>query len=178
MAQEDYQLQAFPISLLPSTPAGRIQTVQELINMGVIDSKEQITKLLDYPDLASVTHWMEAAENDIEWRISKILDDEELVAPDSYMNLEFAKSRMQMAYLEAMQQGVDQKKLSLMQIFISQAQALIDEATMPMTPDLSMLQGTPPVDEAQAGPAEMVTESPLELTPEMDTAPPPETLPS
>ena len=71
MAQEDYELEAFPISLLPSTPAGRIQTVQELINMGVIDSKEQITKLLDYPDLASVTHWMEAAENDIEWRISQ-----------------------------------------------------------------------------------------------------------
>ena len=83
-----------------------------------------------------------------------------------------------MAYLEAMQQGVDQNKLSLMQIFISQAQALIDEATMPMTPDLSMLQGAPPVDEEQAGPAEMVTESPLELQPEVDTAPPPETLPS
>ena len=118
---------------------------------------------------------MEAAENDIEWRISKILDDEELVAPDSYMNLEFAKSRMQMAYLEAMQQGVDQKKLSLMQIFISEAQAMLDEAQAPP------MQGMPGIEGMAtegAGPAEMATESPLELNPEMDTAPPPEVMPS
>lgn len=177
MAQDEYQLTAFPISLLPSTPAGRIQTVQELINMGVISEREQITKLLDYPDLASVTHWFETAENDIEWRISKILDESEYVAPDPMMNLELARSRMQLAYLEALQQDVEQEKLEMMLTFITEAQALIDQATPEaMGPMAQMAM-------EQAGGAmgdlpEMTTESPLELPPETETAPPPETLPS
>ena len=185
MAQEDYELQAFPISLLPSTPAGRIQTVQELINMGVIDSKEQITKLLDYPDLGSVTHWMETAENDVEWRISKILDESEYIAPDPLMNLELAKSRMQLAYLEARQQGVEQEKLDMMLTFVNQAQAMLDQAQMPSSiieapegPAQEMAPtggaGTPETENI----TEMVTESPMELSPEMATEPPPETLPS
>ncbi len=174
MAQEDYQLTAFPISLLPSTPAGRIQTTQELINMGVITEREQITKLLDYPDLASVTHWAETAENDVEWRISKILDDAEYVAPDPLMNLELARSRMQLAYLEALQQGVEQEKLDMMLTFITEAQAMIEQAMAPAPAQGMMPEGT---DMTQA-PQEMTGESPLELPPEMETAPPPETLPS
>ena len=177
MAQDEYQLTAFPISLLPSTPAGRIQTVQELINMGVISEREQITKLLDYPDLASVTHWFETAENDIEWRISKILDESEYVAPDPMMNLELARSRMQLAYLEALQQDVEQEKLEMMLTFITEAQALIDQATPEAIGPMAQMAME------QAGGAmgdlpEMTTESPLELPPETDTAPPPETLPS
>ena len=96
--------------------------------MGVISEREQITKLLDYPDLSSVTHWMETAENDVEWRISKILDKGEYVAPDPMMNLTLAKSRMQLAYLEALQQGVEQEKLDMMLTFLTTAQAMLDEA--------------------------------------------------
>ena len=174
MAQDDYQLQAFPISLLPSTPAGRIQTVQELINMGVISEREQITKLLDYPDLASVTHWMETAENDVEWRISKILDDSEYVAPDPLMNLALARSRMQLAYLEALQQGVEQEKLDMMLTFITQAQGMLDAAAAP--PEAAPAPA--PEGEMAEAMAEMATEGPAELPPEMDTAPPAEVLPS
>ena len=145
--------------------------------MGVISEREQITKLLDYPDLASVTHWFETAENDIEWRISKILDESEYVAPDPMMNLELARSRMQLAYLEALQQDVEQEKLEMMLTFITEAQALIDQATPEAMGPMSQMAME------QAGGAmgdlpEMTTESPLELPPETETAPPPETLPS
>ena len=175
MAQDDYQLQAFPVSLLPSTPAGRIQTVQELINMGVISEREQITKLLDYPDLSSVTHWMETAENDVEWRISKILDDSEYVAPDPLMNLALARSRMQLAYLEALQQGVEQEKLDMMLTFITQAQGMLNEAAAP--PEAAPAPA--PEGEVTETMTEMAeTVAPAELPPEMDTAPPPEVLPS
>jgi len=187
MAQEDYQLQAWPISLLPSTPAGRVQTVQELVNLGILDSKEQITKLLDYPDLSSVTHWMETAENDIEWRISKILDDNEYIAPDPLMNLELAKSRMQLAYLEARQQGVEQEKLDLMLTFVTQAQGMLNvanasqaEGPSPAQPTAQeIVAGLEQTGEASENVTEMTElETPMELSPEMDTEPPPETLPS
>ena len=174
MAQDDYELTAFPISLLPSTPAGRIQTTQELINMGVITEREQITKLLDYPDLASVTHWHETAENDVEWRISKILDDSEYVSPDPLMNLELARSRMQLAYLEALQQDVEQEKLDMMLDFITEAQAMIEQAMQAVTPGPLATEAAQMTGSAEA----MAQEPPLELPPEMNTAPPSETLPS
>jgi len=183
LAQEDYQLTAFPVSLLPSTPAGRIQTVQELINMGVISEREQITKLLDYPDLSSVTHWMETAENDVEWRISKILDDNEYVAPDPLMNLTLAKSRMQLAYLEALQQGVEQEKLDMMLTFLTTAQAMLDEAAP--APEMPMGELPAGGEMPQAGEMSDVLEEmapatpgPMELPPEMETAPLVEVLPS
>ena len=77
MARDEFILEPFPVSILPSLPAGKLQTVQELINIGVIDKKEQITRLLDFPDLNSVSQVYEAAEADVEWRISKILDEGE-----------------------------------------------------------------------------------------------------
>ena len=101
------------------------------------------------------------------------------------MNLELAKSRMQLAYLEARQQGVEQEKLDMMLTFVTQAQAMLDQALMP-SPMMEVPEG-PAQEMAPTGEAgtpetenmtEMVTESPLELTPEMDTEPPPETLPS
>ena len=106
MARDEFILEPFPVSILPSLPAGKLQTVQELINIGVIDKKEQITRLLDFPDLNSVSQVYEAAEADVEWRISKILDEGEYVGPEPYMDLNLAKQRFQLAYLEARQKGV------------------------------------------------------------------------
>ena len=40
MARDEFILEPFPVSILPSLPAGKLQTVQELINIGVIDKKE------------------------------------------------------------------------------------------------------------------------------------------
>ena len=77
MAQNDYILQAYPVSLLPSTPAGRLQAVTELIQNGVINQREHIVRLLDFPDLESVTSLYDVLERDIEWRISRIIDDGE-----------------------------------------------------------------------------------------------------
>ena len=151
--------------------------------MGVISEREQITKLLDYPDLSSVTHWMETAENDVEWRISKILDDNEYVAPDPLMNLTLAKSRMQLAYLEALQQGVEQEKLDMMLTFLTTAQAMLDDAAP--APGQMPMGELPAGEMPQAGEMSDVLEEmapatpgPMELPPEMETAPPPEVLPS
>ena len=154
--------------------------------MGVISEREQITKLLDYPDLSSVTHWMETAENDVEWRISKIIDEGEYIAPDPLMNLTLAKSRMQLAYLEALQQGVEQEKLDMMLTFLTTAQAMLDEAALP--PEQMQMLGDAAASPEQIPMEEEMTETledmapatpgPMELPQEMETAPPPEVLPS
>jgi len=121
--------------------------------------------------------------NDVEWRISKILDDNEYIAPDPLMNLTLAKSRMQLAYLEALQQGVEQEKLDMMLTFLTTAQAMLDDAGMPpeqMPGDAASPEQIPMEEEMSDVLEEMApaTPGPMELPPEMETAPPPEVLPS
>jgi hypothetical protein len=133
-----------------------------LINIKLIDSKEQITRLLDFPDLNAVTQIYEAAENDIEWRISKILDEGEYIGPEPYMNLNLARQRFQLAYLEARQKGVEPEKIALLDEFIVQCNTM-----------LRQLQAQPqgsPESPAVASPAGE-TPAPTGLMPEMPETP-------
>ena len=162
MARDEFILEPFPVSILPSLPAGKLQTVQELINIGVIDKKEQITRLLDFPDLNSVSQVYEAAEADVEWRISKILDEGEYVGPEPYMDLNLAKQRFQLAYLEARQKGVEPEKIALLDEFIVQCQTMLNQVQTPP-------QGLPesPAVASPAGEAP----APTELMPEIPETP-------
>ena len=154
MAQNDYILQAYPVSLLPSTPAGRLQAVTELIQNGVINQREHIVRLLDFPDLESVTSLYDVLERDIEWRISRIIDDGEYRGPEPVMDLAFAKERMTVAYLEAQQDDLDLDKIAMMIQFIEECDALTspaadapaaEAATPPgMPPGMPPMPGSPP----------------------------------
>lgn len=52
MEEDQYLLQCFPVSKLPSEPAGRLQTIQELMQGGFIDQAVG-RRLLDFPDLSA-----------------------------------------------------------------------------------------------------------------------------
>ena len=132
MAQNDFVLQAYPVSLLPSTPAGRLAAVTELMQTGVINSREHIVRLLDFPDLQSVTSMYDALERDVEWRISEIIDSNIYHAPEPLMDLAFAKERMTIAYLEAQQDELELGKLTLMLQFIDECDALMAAAKQPL----------------------------------------------
>ncbi len=131
--------------------------------MRVIDKKEQITRLLDFPDLNSVTQVYEAAEADVEWRISKILDEGEYVGPEPYMDLNLAKQRFQLAYLEARQKGVEPEKIALLDKFIVQCQTMLNQAQTQLPQGL-------PESPAVASPAGEAP-APTELMPEMPETP-------
>ena len=164
LARDEFILEPYPVSILPSLPAGKLQTVQELINLKVIDKREQITRLLDFPDLNSVTQVYEAAEADVEWRISKILDEGEYIGPEPYMDLNLAKQRFQLAYLEARQKGVDADKIALLDEFIVQTQTMLNQAQAQ-----AQLQQGLPESPAQSPAGEVP--APQNLMPEMPQTP-------
>ena len=148
LAEKDFILQPFPVSLLPTTPSGRLQAVTELINSGVIDKREHIVRLLDFPDLASITSLYEGYERDIEWRITEILDSKKYHAPHPFMDLTMAVERGRLAYLEAEQDGVEKERIDLLERFISEAMSLLTPA--PLAPEV----GSSPAPEVggQQGP--------------------------
>ncbi len=114
---------------MPSTPAGRLQAVTELIQNGVISQREHIVRLLDFPDLESVTSLYDVLERDVEWRIQEIVDEGIYHAPEPAMDLAFAKERMSIAYLEAKQDELSLDKISMMLQFIEQCDALMQPET-------------------------------------------------
>jgi hypothetical protein len=175
MAQNDYILQAYPVSLLPSTPAGRLQAVTELIQNGIISERSHIVRLLDFPDLESVTSLYDVLERDVEWRIQEIVDKGIYHQPEPVLDLAFAKERMTIAYLEAKQDELDLDKIDLMIRFIEDCDTLQEAAPpaaagggaelpapagappmpvgVPEIPGGSLPPGEPPMPEMAAPPA-------------------------
>ena len=144
LAQNDYILQAYPVSLLPSTPAGRLQAVTELIQNGIISERSHIVRLLDFPDLESVTSLYDVLERDVEWRIQEIIDEGIYHAPEPVLDLAFAKERMTIAYLEAQQDDLDLDKINMMIQFIEECDALM-QPEVPDAPSAApAMPGMPP----------------------------------
>lgn len=83
--KDPFVIQCFDSSSLPRDPAGRLQTVVEMAQAGMISSDEA-RRLLDFPDIEQIDKLQNAGEE----RIFKILDDivEEgkYTPPDSFID--------------------------------------------------------------------------------------------
>lgn len=145
--EDQYSMRVFPASILPTTPAGRLERVTELIQAGFIQ-KEQALSLLDFPDLESFTSLQNAAIDDIEMCHEKMIEEGEYISPEPYMNLQLALTMTQSAYLKAKVDGVPEERLELLRAFISDVQTLITAAT----PEPSPAPEMDPMANPQAAP--------------------------
>jgi hypothetical protein len=138
--KESYILRKFPTSFLPQTPEGKLETIQELINAGMI-GQEHARSLLDFPDLEAVESLENASRNIILKIIENIIDKGQYETPEPFFDLTVAQKLAQEAYLKGKLNNVDDDKLELIRLFIADVQEL-KAATMPTIP---MSQGTPAV---------------------------------
>jgi len=129
MDQEDFVMAVFPTSALSSTPAGRLQDVQELIQAGFV-SKEDAMKLLDFPDLETFYNFSNAGLEDIERTIEQFIDKGLYSTPEPYQNLELGIVKMQQAYLLFRSENAPETKLDLFRRWTEDAKALLDKAAL------------------------------------------------
>lgn len=127
MAEDKYMMQVFPTSALASSPSGRLQDVQELLQAGFI-SKEQGLKLLDFPDLEGAYNMVNAAYDDIEAMIERMVANNEYQTPEPYQNLELGIQMCQQAYLHYRSLSAPDEKLELLRMWMEDAQALLKKA--------------------------------------------------
>lgn len=163
-----YELQVFPTSYLPSTPAGRLATVQDMLQAQFIDQKQAL-QLLNMPDLDQFASLATASLEDIDRQIAFMIDKDEEQTPEPYMDLELGLARVTSALLRARQDGVPDKQLRHLLNWIEQAQALMNPPAPPVPPpggDAGMPPGP------LGGPGPMPGPGGLELPP----VPPPGTL--
>jgi hypothetical protein len=131
--KDPFVIKCFSESDLPRTPAGRIQTVTEQVQAGMLTIKEG-RRLMRFPDLEQ----NEKLDNASEERIFKILDDivekGSYEPPDAFLDLNLA---MQLTtqyinlYLAA---NLEENKADMLRDFFTQCQALIQAATPPPVP--------------------------------------------
>ena len=125
--EDKFMMQIFPTSALSSTPAGRLQDVQELLQAGFI-GREDGLKLLDFPDLQSVNNLEIAESEDIERMIEKMIDDGEYETPEPYQNLDLGIRKCQQAYLMYKAKDAPEENLELLRRWIEDADTLRKKA--------------------------------------------------
>lgn len=124
LSEDKYCMRLFPTSLLPSTPAGKLSTTQELYEAGFI-SKEDAVSLLSFPDLESVTNLATSSRDNVERMIELMLVEGKYQVPEPYMDLQLALKITQQAYLSARNDGVEEDKLELLRVFMDDISNLL-----------------------------------------------------
>jgi len=141
MAEDKYIMQVFPTSLLPTSPEGRLQTIQEMIEAGMID-QETGAELLDYPDLERANDLNFASRQVIRDIVDRITDEGMFTAPEPYMNLDYAVKYAQLAYNRAKLENCPEENLELLRRFMEQSMNLLAPPE-PMQPQLEPLPENP-----------------------------------
>lgn len=127
MPEDEYVIRVFPTSILPTTPAAKLQKIQEMVQAGWID-KDRGMLLLDFPDEESFVSSQTASIEVIDMIIESMIDKGEYQPPEPYMNLQQAKQSVQSAYLKARMQYVPEDRLELLRRFMDDCDAIVDQA--------------------------------------------------
>ncbi len=161
MPKDQYTLRPFPTALLPSTPVGKLQKVQEMMQAGFWD-KEESMELLDFPDIKSVVNLKTAQRRDLKRMIEDMIDGGEYQPPEPFINLEMAKGLAQSYYLWGRSEGMPEARLELLRRFMEDVESLLNPPVAPMATTLPPPPlGAPPM------------EAPLDPMPAIGQAAPP-----
>jgi hypothetical protein len=139
LKENQYIMQVFPTSLLPVTPAARLQTVEEMMRTGLLGREDGLA-LLDFPDLEGVQSLETAAIDEIERVIENIIENGEYTTPEPFTNLGLAMKKMNQAYIRAKLDNVPEEKLELMRRYVADAQGLITQAREAERQQIMMMQ--------------------------------------
>lgn len=93
MENDEYQLQIYPVSKLPNDPEGRLATIQEMMQAGLI-SQEAGTRLLDFPDLEAEQNLRNATSDYLNKILDDMVEDGDYVAPAPEDDLKLAKQKV------------------------------------------------------------------------------------
>jgi hypothetical protein len=124
---DDMVLQPWPSSILPATPSGRYDRLQELEQAGWI-SKEQAMAVLDVPDLESVIGLETSTYELIGMHLENMLDEGTAEQPEPYQGLDLSLRIMQSAVIKAKVDGCPDDRLQLVRDYIDAIRDLQKQA--------------------------------------------------
>ncbi|HVP49634.1 MAG TPA: hypothetical protein VMT56_00280 [Candidatus Bathyarchaeia archaeon] len=128
--EKRFVTQIFPVSSLPDDPAGRLQTVQEYAQAGLIDQR-QVRQLLDFPDIDASESLAMAQMNLIDKHMEIMLEgskDEPQPVLEPYDDANLAHGTALSTYENAKAGDVEEWRLERLRQYIDQATDIMQAA--------------------------------------------------
>lgn len=121
---DPFIIQCFTESSLPRTPAGRIASVTEQVQAGMLTVKEG-RRLMKNPDLEENEKLDNASEERIFQALDRIVEDGKYTMPDSFMDLQLA-STLSVQYINLyLAANLEENKADMLRTFFNQVQTFI-----------------------------------------------------
>lgn len=113
-----YDLEIFPTSLLPHTPAGRLAFVSDLVEMGIVADEGEALKLLGFPDLESFMARKNAPRELLDRNIESIVEKGTWVAPEPLDDHVLALTELPLAIAQARNKRVEPARISQLRRYV------------------------------------------------------------
>lgn len=148
-----FRARVFPASAFPTSPAAKIQMLQEMLGSGVIDQQSFYELALDVPDLESVRNRVVAPIELIHKRISKMLYENVYMPPEPTMDLALALRETTLAIQRAEIDDIPEERVDLLRQFVTHVQMLQAAAMPPQPPAMPPMgpEAMPPLPPEMMG---------------------------
>jgi hypothetical protein len=121
LKRDQYVMKPFPTALLAGSPAGKLDTAERMVKMGLVKDETQVLEMLDAPDTKGHVMRETAGRRLVEGIIDRILNGEEYEPPEAHMDLVQAVDIAQKRYIEARKEGVPRVRLQEVTLWMHQA---------------------------------------------------------
>lgn len=131
-----YVLKIFPVSSLPDSIPDLIDTVQQMLQLGVIQPS-QVPELFNMPDVDALTATQAAPRKLVDKKIDEMMDGGKYWHPEPYHDLDYAIGKATQMYNFGQLNDESDKILSLLRRFINDCQSLkaqVSAAQQPTQP--------------------------------------------
>lgn len=128
---DEFSLQIYPVSKLPNDPEGRLATIQEMMQAGLI-TPDVGKRLLDYPDLDAEENLANASLDYLHKILDEMIEDGKYTAPEPFDDLMTARKLALEYYAKGKLDNLDEDKLDLLRTFMNQIDALNQQAQAAM----------------------------------------------
>lgn len=130
---DEYVMKVFPVSSLPNDPAGRLQTVQEYMQAGMIDPRAG-RRLLDFPDLEQVDEMASAPEDWLHKKLEGMIEDGEAYLPEDDDDLQLAQTLTPQYINYGKVTAADEAHIQLLRDFLVAVNEKLQAMSQPQQP--------------------------------------------
>jgi len=128
--KDAFVMKMYPVSSLPADPAGRLQTITEYMQAGMISPRTG-RRLLDFPDLEQIEELSNSREDYLHNIFDKMIEDSVYTPPEPYDDLELARELALEYYAQGKNGGLEEDKLEMIRQFMDQVDLLVQKAMQP-----------------------------------------------
>lgn len=147
LPNDEFVLQIYPVSKLPQDPEGRLASIQEMMQGGLI-SPEEGRRLLDYPDLDAEEGLANATRDYLHKVLDDIVDSGKYVAPAGDDDLQTAKKYVLEYIARGKLNNLDEKRMQMLRDFNNQIDFLLTPPAPPAQPPGGIPGGPPSAPQA------------------------------